>query len=101
MASRRLTRRQLALGLLGLGVSGVIGGHGGAAAPLPQLAGARLTELASYSGWRTTWDLIVPLVTDAGFPRTFLLYDRAAGQAAPLAVDQTGGVRQLQTLSGW
>jgi hypothetical protein len=101
MASRRLTRRQLALGLLGLGVSGVIGGHGGAAAPLPQLAGARLTELASYSGWRTTWDLIVPLVTDASFPRTFLLYDRGAGQAAPLAVDQTGVVRQLQTLSGW
>ena len=101
MVSRTLTRRQIALGLLGLGVSGVIGRHGGSAAPLPQLAGARLTELASYGGWRTTWDLIVPLVTDAGYPRTFLLYDRAAGQAAPLAVDQTGAVRQLQTLSGW
>jgi hypothetical protein len=66
-----------------------------------QLAGANLVELATYTGWRTTWDLIVPVLTDRVFPRTFLRYDRAAGEAEVIAIDAQGGLRQIRRILEW
>ena len=61
-----------------------------------------LVKLATYAGWRMTWDLIVPLTIDRAFPRMFLLYDRAAGEAT---VDRGRRVRRIsersRTYSDW
>lgn len=65
------------------------------------LPGATLTELRTYTGWRRTWDLVVPLSTDRAFPRRFILYDRAAGEGALLAVDAAGNASELTIYSGW
>ncbi len=97
-----LTRRRILLataGLLGAGVSTRM-------AQLPAIAtgsvpGAGLTELALYSGWRRSWDLMVPLSTDRAFPRRALIYDRVAGEAKLLAVDAAGGFVELNVFTGW
>ena len=76
---RKLIRVGLALGLAGLASAPRRGGQ--IAAASGQLAGANLAEVALLSGWRRTWDLIVPISTIRSLPRSFLLYDRAAGEA--------------------
>ena len=101
---RRLNRRWLtmAIGTAGLGaILGVQGMRRGALAASGQLPGANLVELATYAGWRRTWDLIVPLSTQRLFPRSFLLYDRSAGQATLIAVDAFGGYREVRTYFDW
>lgn len=97
-----LTRRHLVLGaagLLGVGFTTRL-------AQLPAVAsgsvpGAGLTELALYTGWRRSWDIIVPLSTDRAFPRRALIYDRVAGEAKLLAIDAAGGFVELNVFSGW
>lgn len=102
LRSQGFTRRQALLGAAGIGAGGVIASLLNSALPASaQLAGANLTRMATYRGWRTTWDLLVPLVAEAAFPRTLLLYDRAAGDAAVLAFDARGGVRQLRSFTDW
>jgi hypothetical protein len=101
---RHLNRRQMALGMGAAGLAAIIGVPGvgrGTLAASGQLPGANLVELATYAGWRTTWDLIVPLSTQRLFPRTFLLYDRSAGQATLIAVDAFGGYREVRTYFDW
>ncbi|HET6261848.1 MAG TPA: hypothetical protein VFG99_06370, partial [Chloroflexia bacterium] len=97
-----LTRRRILLataGLLGAGLTS-------RTAELPAIAsgsvtGAGLTELALYTGWRRSWDLIVPLSTDRAFPRRALIYDRVAGEAKLLAIDAAGGFVELNVFTGW
>ena len=97
-----LTRRQMLFataGLLGVAMSTRL-------AQLPASAsgsipGAGLTELALYTGWRRSWDLIVPLSTDLAFPRRALIYDRVAGEAKLLAIDASGGFVELNVFTGW
>lgn len=97
-----LTRRRVLLataGLLGAGLASRM-------AQLPAVAtgsvpGAGLTELALYTGWRRSWDLIVPLSTDRAFPRRALIYDRVAGEAKLLAIDASGGFVELNIFTGW
>ena len=101
---RRLNRRQLALAVGAAGLGAILGAQEMRQATLAmsgQLPGANLVPLATYAGWRTTWDLIVPLNADRPFPRTFLLYDRAAGQVKVIAVDAFGGFREARTYSDW
>ena len=97
-----LTRRRILLasaGLLGAGLSSRV-------AQMPVMAdgpvaGAGLTELALYTGWRRSWDLIVPLSTDLAYPRRALIYDRVAGEAKLLAIDAAGGFVELNVFTGW
>jgi hypothetical protein len=102
--SRVLTRRHVSHGALGLAAASLLAvvgiGHRGARAS-GVVAGAGLTELATYHGWRTSWDIIVPVLTQSTFPRTFLLYDRAAGDASLLAVDQFGAVGEIRAFTDW
>jgi hypothetical protein len=99
--SRSLTRRQLTFCLAGIaGICG-IGRLGGSVLASGQLPGANLTELATYGGWRRSWDLIVPLSSDRAFPRPFLLYDRSAGEAKLIVVDANGDFREVRQFSGW
>ncbi len=100
----RLNRRQMTLGIgtVALGAAlGVQGIRRGTLAASGQLPGANLVELATYAGWRGTWDLIVPLSTQRLFPRPFLLYDRSAGEATLIAVDAFGGYREVRTYFDW
>ena len=101
--ARPLNRRKLALLLATLGLGGVVDVPFASRAAFAsgQLPGAGLVELATYTGWRSTWDLIVPLSTNRAFPRQFLLYDRAAGEATLLAVDGFGGYREVRTFFNW
>lgn len=71
------------------------------AAASGEVAGAGLTELATFTDWRRTWDLIVPIMTAAALPRSFLLYDRTAGQAALMSIDLDGFLKQVRLLTGW
>ncbi|MGH2615784.1 MAG: hypothetical protein ACRDJC_11130, partial [Thermomicrobiales bacterium] len=99
-----LTRRQVAFGLAALGAAGVVTAPAlstSSVAASGQLPGASLVELATYTGWRRTWDLIVPLRAYRPYPRTLLLYDRAAGEATLIAVDESGGFREVRTFFGW
>jgi hypothetical protein len=98
-----LNRRQAIEGLAAAVIGSVVG-----PGRLPKLAlasgqlpGANLTALATYSGWRRSWDLIVPLSVDRAFPRPFLLYDRAAGEAKLIVVDANGDFREVRQFSGW
>ena len=94
----------MALGLLAVAAATATRGlprTGGSALAGGQLPGANLTELATYTGWRRTWDLIVPLAVDRTFPRRFLLYDRAAGEAKLIAVDAFGGFREIRVFPDW
>lgn len=102
-ASRTLNRRQLALGLAaaGIGAGRGLALDGNPVLASGQLPGANLTELATYTSWRRSWDLIVPLSVDRAFPRTFLLYDRAAGEAKLISVDTLGDFREVRQFSGW
>src|SRR5262249_35829795 len=81
--AQRLSRRQLGFGAVGFAAASFLAAatdrYGAAASG--QIAGAALTQLATYSGWRTSWDIIIPVLAQSSFPRTFLLYDRAAGDA--------------------
>jgi hypothetical protein len=97
-----LTRRHLLLGaagLVGAGLTTRIAQRPVAATG--SIPGAGLTELALYTGWRRSWDLIVPLSTDRAFPRRALIYDRVAGEAKLLAIDATGGFVELNIFTGW
>jgi hypothetical protein len=101
---RRINRRQVIAGAVALGVAGSLAlgrrpQH--TAAATYAIPGAGLTQLATYAGWRRTWDLVVPLSVDRAFPRLFLLYDRAAGEAKLISVDATGAFRELRQFSGW
>jgi hypothetical protein len=89
----------LALGTAGATALLTLGGIPVAASGV--LPGASLTELATYIGWRRTWDLFVPLLVERSVPRTCLLYDRAAGEATVIAVDEGGNFNELRRLSGW
>ncbi|MCA9876724.1 MAG: hypothetical protein KC442_03050 [Thermomicrobiales bacterium] len=71
------------------------------AVAIGSISGAGLTELAFYTGWRRSWDLIVPLSTDRAFPRRALIYDRLAGEAKLLAIDAAGGFVELNVFTGW
>lgn len=97
-----LDRRRLVAALAGAGVAGLYGttGQRGAAAS-GQVAGASLVELARLSDWRRSWDLIVPLGVDRAFPRAFLLYDRAAGEATLASIDSDGRFREIRQFSSW
>ncbi|MCC7022381.1 MAG: hypothetical protein IT338_06120, partial [Thermomicrobiales bacterium] len=101
---RVFTRREVALGLAGVGIGGALGalrlGVPDAAAS-GSVAGATLTRLATHTGWRTTWDLIVPLSYDRAFPRPALLYDRAAGEATLISIDASGAFSELARFTGW
>jgi hypothetical protein len=97
---RSFTRRQVALGFAALGAGVALGAPRRGASAL-QFAGAGLTPLATYTNWRRTWDLIVPVLAERAFPRTFLLYDRAAGNASLIAVDASGGIREVRTFLDW
>lgn len=101
---RVFTRREVALGLAGVGIGGALGalrlGVPEAAAS-GSVAGATLIRLATHTGWRTTWDLIVPLSYDRAFPRPVLLYDRAAGEATLISVDASGAFSELAHFTGW
>jgi hypothetical protein len=57
--------------------------------------------VALLSGWRRTWDLIVPISTVRSLPRSVLLYDRAAGEASLRSIDADGIVREIRFLAGW
>lgn len=99
-----VSRRQFGRGLFGIGVSALLGSHlAGITAASGQLAGATLTQIARYQGWRTTWDSIVPLPFQSGaaYPRAVLLYDRAAGDASILAFDEQGRSREIRSFSDW
>lgn len=97
-----LTRRRMLLaaaGLLGAGLNTRVAPlHAVATGSVP---GAGLTELALYTGWRRSWDIIVPLSTDRAFPRRALIYDRVAGEAKLLAIDAGGGFIELNVFTGW
>lgn len=95
-----LSRRNVLLGAVLLGAGAAIRFSAGPAAA-SAIAGASLTELAVYTGWRRSWDLIVPLSTDLAFPRRALIYDRQAGEAKLLAVDAAGGFVELNVFTGW
>jgi hypothetical protein len=101
LRSHPVSRRQLLLGMAGVALAGAPGSRHTTIAASGQLDGANLVELATYTGWRTTWDLIVPVLTDRVFPRTFLRYDRAAGEAELIAVDAEGGLRQIRRILEW
>ena len=97
-------RRRLLMGAAVVGLGAVIGHARSVPVAMAQasaLAGASLTELATYTGWRRTWDLIVPLRVDRAFPRTFLLYDRNAGEAKLIGVDAAGGFREARQYFNW
>lgn len=97
-----LTRRHLLSGtaaLLGAGASARLSPR--PAVATGTIAGAGLTELALYTGWRRSWDLIVPLSSDRAFPRRALIYDRLAGEAKLLAIDAGGGFVELNVFTGW
>lgn len=97
-----VNRRNVIRGAVALGVMGLTGKwRARTVAASGQLAGANLTEIAAFADWRRTWDLIVPLGTARSLPRTFLLYDRAAGEAALRSIDADGLVRDIRLLSGW
>src|SRR5918995_1410085 len=101
---RLLNRRQLAIGAIAAAAITATRGlplTGSPALASGQLPGANLIELATYTGWRRTWDLIVPLAIDRTFPRPFLLYDRAAGEAKLIAVDAFGDFREVRTYLDW
>lgn len=100
---RRLPRRTLLQGAAAGAIAAVLGPTNGLtpAQASGVLPGAALTELRTYTGWRRSWDLVVPLSTDRAFPRRFILYDRAAGQGTLLAVDAAGNASELTTYSGW
>ncbi len=102
--SRRTDRRRLLLGAAVVGLGAVIG-HArpvpGTMAQASALPGASLTEMATYTGWRRTWDLVVPVRVDRAFPRTFLLYDRNAGEAKLIVVDAAGGFREARQYVNW
>ena len=97
-----LTRRRMLLataGLLGAGLTTrMMQLPANASGSVP---GAGLTELALYTGWRRSWDIIVPLSTDRAFPRRALIYDRVAGEAKLLAIDAGGGFVELNVFTGW
>lgn len=101
--SAHLNRRQLLSSLVAAGAVSVIGPvrQPPLARASGQLPGANLTALATYSGWRRSWDLIIPLSIDRAFPRPFLLYDRAAGEAKLIVVDASGDFREVRQFSGW
>jgi hypothetical protein len=103
-SGRTLSRRQFAIGYAGIGAAALIAipylGVRPAAAS-GQLAGAGLTELATYRGWRRSWDIVVPILAQSTFPRTFLMYDRVAGDASLLAVDQFGAVGEVRAFTDW
>jgi hypothetical protein len=99
-----LNRRQLVLGVLAVAAGAAVPGlprRGGSVLASGQLPGANLIELDTYTGWRRTWDLIVPLSIDRAFPRRFLLYDRAAGEAKVIAVGAFGGFQEIRTILNW
>lgn len=102
LAAATWSRRQVLLGAAALVAAGattrVDQVTTSAAGSIP---GAGLTELALYTGWRRSWDLIVPLSTDRAFPRRALIYDRIAGEAKLLAIDAAGGFVELNVFSGW
>jgi hypothetical protein len=101
---RLLNRRQMGLGAVAAAVIAATRGlpvTGSSVLASGQLPGANLIELATYTGWRRTWDLIVPLAIDRAFPRPFLLYDRAAGEAKLIAVDAFGDFREVRTYLDW
>src|SRR5687767_2852727 len=101
---RLLNRRQMGLGAVAAAAFAATRGFpltGRSVLASGQLPGANLIELATYTGWRRTWDVIVPLAIDRTFPRPFLLYDRAAGEAKLIAVDAFGGFREVHTFLDW
>lgn len=102
--SGSLSRRDAIRGAMSLGflvLAGVAQVNRGAAAASGQLAGASLAEVATFSGWRQTWDLIVPVSTARSLPRTFILYDRAAGEAALMSIDTAGALQEIRRMAGW
>lgn len=98
-----LPRRHLLQGAVGLALASAAGfpSRSVAAATSGEVAGAGLTELATFTDWRRTWDLIVPIMTAAALPRSFLLYDRAAGETALMSIDLDGFLKQIRLLTGW
>jgi hypothetical protein len=100
--SKQISRRQVVTGAAALGVAAslAIGRQTGRAAT-GAIPGAGLTQLAMYTGWRRTWDLVVPLSFDRAFPRFFVLYDRAAGEAKLISVDASGAFQELRQYAGW
>jgi hypothetical protein len=59
---------------------------------------------ATHTGWRKTWDIIVPInISGSGDYRTDLLfYDRAAGHGEIYTTDGNGNISQLgATHTGW
>lgn len=97
-----LTRRRMLLAAASLLSAGLAARTGQIRAQASgSVPGAGLTELALYTGWRRSWDLIVPLSTDRAYPRRALIYDRVAGEAKLLAIDAGGGFFELNVFSGW
>jgi hypothetical protein len=100
--SSKMNRRRLVFAILASGsavaASRALAGAFAASGTLP---GAGFTELATYTGWRRTWDLIVPLSASRAFPRLFLLYDRAAGEAKLISVDAAGRFTEIRQYTGW
>lgn len=60
-----------------------------------------IEQLASYSGWRTSWDLIIPGQFGGDDHTDLLFYNRSAGVGQFYTTDGLGGLTELATNRGW
>ena len=60
-----------------------------------------LSLLQSYSGWRKTWQSIVPGNFSGNRYTDLLFYDATTGEAEIYTNDGSGNLSLLQSYSGW
>ncbi len=83
------------------GIQSIYGVRGGQGEFYTTDGSGGLQPLRNHSGWRTTWNAIIP-GNFGGDGRTDLLfYDRAAGQGEFYTTDGSGGLQPLRNHSGW